>query len=769
MGFEQRYNIKEGDWNEDSSKTIGVFILSPKHRTARLWNLFIALTSLLAFSVSMFRVFFTEDLELISTIYYCLDFIFLLNIISCFFVGYEKDGVVITDASNVRRRYLHTWFIVDVCSLIPLEMFSHFWSLNRCLRVLRLFSIINSFGKEPDTNKIHVAALKSFCIMTICIQLSACLWHYNVCESSHSKLGRICQQDFNWLQLIPEISTNLDGISDMTFFGNAIYWSVITLSNVGYGDIYGTNTTEVKLAALVMVIGFLAIAGVIMTGMSSIIGNLDAQRGRFYSRIDAIRIHMIYGIASGDSNMEISTARYKPLLKKTSIFEDTGDGFIRALNVKLSTSTYSQGQILAKPGEMNRNAFYIENGLVQVYGDNDEKIATLLPGTLIGEVYLVYKIPRNATISASTLCEICVLEHKDLISLLADYPEAGLKIARAARTRLHNVKYPLSEAFALGLASNPQSVVFHQNCHADGKPKDQKISNVLNEFISHQLKDPSSSSTDNQKIHWIPTFRPDDRFAKSWNIIILWCVIVSIFTESWVLFFANNLETGGFYYKHMGLMYLLLSVLIDCVALIDIFINLRIEVMTKDGYSTDFISIFNNYRKSWNLYFDVLAIFPFDFFSFVYTGELHWRNLTYFRLNRLLWIRKVYCHFKKSEKDLDNDLFVQRSAKCIFLLIFILHVCSGCLYLAGCSNYRCDEDSWAWNTGLKETQSNFYHYMVAVYWATTTMTNIGYGDILPSSMTEKLVAGMVGLVGLFMFNYIVSQIYATLSAKNASR
>ena len=56
MGFEQRYNIKEGDWNEDSSKTIGVFILSPKHRTARLWNLFIALTSLLAFSVSMFRV-----------------------------------------------------------------------------------------------------------------------------------------------------------------------------------------------------------------------------------------------------------------------------------------------------------------------------------------------------------------------------------------------------------------------------------------------------------------------------------------------------------------------------------------------------------------------------------------------------------------------------------------------------------------------------------------------------------------------------------------
>lgn len=43
----------------------------------------------------------------------------------------------------------------------------------------------------------------------------------------------------------------------------------------------------------------------------------------------------------------------------------------------------------------------------------------------------------------------------------------------------------------------------------------------------------------------IPTFRPDERFAKIWDIVIFWCVTVSIFIETWVFFFANNQETKG--------------------------------------------------------------------------------------------------------------------------------------------------------------------------------------------------------------------------------
>lgn len=45
----------------------------------------------------------------------------------------------------------------------------------------------------------------------------------------------------------------------------------------------------------------------------------------------------------------------------------------------------------------------------------------------------------------------------------------------------------------------------------------------------------------------------------------------------------------------------------------------------------------------------------------------------------------------------------------------------------------------------------------------------GYGDILPTSPLEQMLAVIVGLTGLLIFNYIISQIIATISGENAKR
>ncbi|KAL2094403.1 hypothetical protein ACEWY4_009122 [Coilia grayii] len=235
MGFEYLYNIKEGACNEGDSEKSTLSALSPKTNIVRGWNLFIVLTSLVSFSLIMFQVFFSDSLEIVYTISYCLDLTYLAYIISCFYIGYEENGVVITDITQIRIRYLRTWFIADVCSGLPWEMLRyvdpalHLLSLIRGLRILRLFTIIASFSKEPDTNKIHVAALNSFCILTVCIQLCACLWYKAVCVGVHGSQKRNCKKDFNWLQLIPEVSSNLTAVSDMDLFGYAIYWSTITI------------------------------------------------------------------------------------------------------------------------------------------------------------------------------------------------------------------------------------------------------------------------------------------------------------------------------------------------------------------------------------------------------------------------------------------------------------------------------------------------------------------------------------------------------------
>ncbi|KAI4878623.1 hypothetical protein NFI96_015444 [Prochilodus magdalenae] len=709
--------------------------------------------------IFLFQLYFNSTLCIVLFMRYSLDAFFTLNIISRFYIGFEKHGVVITDLQQVRRAYLKTWFIVDLFSVLPLETLKfafpslHFLHFNRCLRVLRLFNIISYFSNEPETNKIYVEILKSFAIVVICVQFSACIWFNQACVAVYDGRPRHCPKIHNWLTLLPE--TNMTETTDLQYYSVALYWSIITFTTVGYGDIYAKNTDEAVIAVVVMVIGMVVFHGIVLSGMSSIIANLDSRRGRFCRRIKAICLHMVslncqfqclvLGLkllrylcvfflqlkkktelpediqmqvlksyrylwkTQKDMNvvemfddlplalhLDVSSARFKTLMTHCPFLKGTDDIFRRALSLKFKTQTFSPGHILARPGDIHTNVYYIEHGQVEVFGDQNAKIDTLLPGSLFGELSLLHKIPRNVTVRTATLCEITVLESKDLHDLFDDYPAACDMMMDVARNRLQNTELPIQEVFAPRVASEPHDVV-----------------------------------SVNRKCFWKNTIYPDSAFAKIWTEVVLWSIIFSVFIHIWVLFFTNNDETVG--------------------------------------YLSALPKIFERYKASRNLYYDVLAIVPFELLALTEEGTDRWRFFGYCRCNRLIWLRKIYLYFHEKENDVEQNTLKQRAVKCFLLLLFSVHCCSGVLYISACTIFRCDENSWAWNAGLKATMSNFYHYIIAAYFSTTTMTTTGYGDIVPTRMSERVASTVVAFVGLFVFNYIVSQSYAALSSENAAR
>lgn len=53
--------------------------------------------------------------------------------------------------------------------------------------------------------------------------------------------------------------------------------------------------------------------------------------------------------------------------------------------------------------------------------------------------------------------------------------------------------------------------------------------------------------------------------------------------------------------------------------------------------------------------------------------------------------------------------------------------------------------------------------MVSLYWAVTTMTTVGYGDILPTNNNERIVCMLAMFIASGVFAYTMNKIGTAIS------
>jgi CRP/FNR family cyclic AMP-dependent transcriptional regulator len=100
---------------------------------------------------------------------------------------------------------------------------------------------------------------------------------------------------------------------------------------------------------------------------------------------------------------------------------------------------FKQGEVIFHEGDPAKELFVIKSGRVDITSGN-RLLATLSENGIFGEMALIDKEPRSATVTAATDLEIVPVDERQFLFLVSQTPFFALKVLRvlAGRLRIAN-------------------------------------------------------------------------------------------------------------------------------------------------------------------------------------------------------------------------------------------------------------------------------------------------------------------------------------------
>jgi len=96
------------------------------------------------------------------------------------------------------------------------------------------------------------------------------------------------------------------------------------------------------------------------------------------------------------------------------------------------------GKVLIRQGELGDEMMVIVTGTVTVERDGAQ-INSLKPGDFFGEIALIDRGPRTATVTADTPCRLLVISHRDFRALMDEFPEVATEVLVTLAHRLRTL------------------------------------------------------------------------------------------------------------------------------------------------------------------------------------------------------------------------------------------------------------------------------------------------------------------------------------------
>jgi CRP/FNR family transcriptional regulator, cyclic AMP receptor protein len=121
-------------------------------------------------------------------------------------------------------------------------------------------------------------------------------------------------------------------------------------------------------------------------------------------------------------------------LKKLDLFADVSEDELKTIAPFAIEILVDEGKMLVREGEFSYEFMAIEEGEAEVTRDG-EHLADIGPGDFFGEMGLLAKELRNATVTAKTEMRLVTLDKWDLKRLERNIPQAIERIRKTGEER----------------------------------------------------------------------------------------------------------------------------------------------------------------------------------------------------------------------------------------------------------------------------------------------------------------------------------------------
>ena len=454
------------DEESENEKEIPWIIL-PDNPYKKIWDLLIAILILYSAIITPYEIAFSDSNKS-SWFEILIDIFLAIDIVLTFFSAYtDEEENLVKNHKKIIKKYLKSWFIIDIISVLPLNnlfkngKYSGLTKISKLPKLYRLIKLtkllrmtkMSSKGNLNRVTKFFMEKLKInanverlfFFVLTFLLMnhLCACFWYF---------MAKI--EDFSpdsWVVRLGYMDN-----SNLELYIISFYWTLTTVTTVGYGDITAGTTIERIYNLFIMSFGVLLYSFAIGS-LSSIVSTLDQKSEEMNQKLqilssikkefnleqgiyDKVRKVIKYDLSRNQKDkmvflqelpnklrIELSQIMHDKVIQNFYFFRDQPSDFFAYVAPLLKPVKFSKNDYLYKCQDMIDEMYFVAKGTVifcldKRYGEKE--IREIKKNNNFGEIEMCLneKLSFNIKIKSRN-CELFVLKKNDFLRLSVNFKE----------------------------------------------------------------------------------------------------------------------------------------------------------------------------------------------------------------------------------------------------------------------------------------------------------------------------------------------------------